>query len=128
MGLARREFVRIVVLAGTGAVVAACGGGDSGDGGTAGGGGTGGPPDCATNGGRASGISGNHGHSLTIPVADFGDGLDHIYSIEGNADHDHEIALSAAQLATILGGGTVNVTSSIGGSPVHTHTVTAACA
>jgi hypothetical protein len=117
----RREFIQIVILGGAGLAAAACGGGDGGSDTTQ-------QPatrSCSANGGTASAISANHGHVLEIPVAHFSDGLDHEYSIQGTALHDHLVALTAAQLAAILGGGTETVTSTE--TNVHTHMVTAIC-
>jgi hypothetical protein len=83
------------------------------------------PPDCNANGATAGAITGNHGHSLKVPVADFADGLQHVYDITGFATHTHTVTLSATQLATVKSGGMVTVTSSIN---VHMHDVTVVCA
>jgi hypothetical protein len=76
----------------------------------------------------ATAISGNHGHSLTIPAADVDSMVSKTYSIAGTAGHDHTITLTPAQLAQIKLMNAVTVTSTIGGSPSHTHDVTVNCA
>ncbi|MDB5221080.1 MAG: hypothetical protein JWO86_9007 [Myxococcaceae bacterium] len=83
------------------------------------------PPDCNAHGATAGTITGNHGHSLKVPVADFADGLQHVYDITGFATHSHTVTLSATDLATVKSGGMVTVTSSIN---VHMHDVTVVCA
>lgn len=79
---------------------------------------------CA-DGARHTAITGNHGHSLTIPAADVEAGVEKTYSIEGGASHPHDVTISAAQFATLADGGTFTVTSTSTG---HTHSVTVACA
>jgi hypothetical protein len=115
MGAGRREFVQVLVIGGAG--IAAFGCGDEG--------GTGRAPSCSESGGTAKSISANHGHKLAIPAADFSSGTDHTYSIMGTADHDHEITLTAAQLAEILAGSQVQVTSTE--TNIHPHIVMTAC-
>jgi len=63
-------------------------------------------------------IQTNHGHVLTVPPDDVLAGADKVYSIKGNATHDHQVALSAAQFAELRAGQTIQV-SSTGGT--HTH-------
>lgn len=92
----------------------ACGGGGGGDDDD------GGPVQCG-----ATGISGNHGHSLTIPEADLSSMTDKVYSIQGSAGHDHTVTLTVAQLAALRAGQSVDVTSSTSAS--HNHVVTARC-
>ena len=126
----RREFIQVIIL-GTAGLAAGCGGGSEAD--TTGGNNTGGQqaqPNCSTHGGTAASISANHGHVLAIPAGDFADGLDHTYSIQGTADHDHALTLTAAPLASIKAGTQVAAAATMGGVGVaaHDHTVTAACA
>ena len=82
-------------------------------------------PNPSPSGDKVATISANHGHKLAIPAADFSSGTDHTYSILGTADHDHALTLTAAQLAEILAGGQVQVTSTE--TNIHTHVVTAVC-
>ena len=117
----RREFIQVLVLGGAALGVAACGGGD--DGGTDPVQNTG---NCTANGGKAGAITGNHGHSITIPAAHFSAGTDQLYDITGAATHPHTITLTAAQLASLAAGNTVSVTSS--NDEAHTHGVTLVCA
>jgi hypothetical protein len=110
--------------AGTGGGAGGGGGADAGTGGGTGGGGS--ASTCATNGAHDSAISLNHGHALLVPAADFQATGSKTYDITGTSLHSHSITLSEAQRATLLGGGTVMVTSTIGNA--HTHVVTVACA
>ena len=73
----------------------------------------------------ASTISGNHGHSLTVPASDLDSMADITYNIQGAADHNHMVTLSAAQLAQLKAGQMVTVTSSTTLS--HNHDVTVSC-
>lgn len=114
MGAGRREFVKVLVIGGVGAAAFGCGEDEEKA-----------APNCSTSGATARTISANHGHALAIPAADFASGTDHTYSIMGTADHDHELTLTAAQLAQIFSGSQVQVTS--GETNIHTHLVTAAC-
>ncbi|MFT3915329.1 MAG: hypothetical protein QM704_14780 [Anaeromyxobacteraceae bacterium] len=126
----RRAFIQVIIL-GSAGLAAGCGGGAEPDptGGNDGGGQQA-QPNCSTHGGTAASISANHGHVLAIPAADFADGLDHAYSIMGTADHDHTLALTSAQLASIKAGTQVALACAMGGIGVaaHDHTVTTACA
>jgi hypothetical protein len=112
---------------GTGGSSGGGGGATGGGGGAAGGGGGGGGSavSCANNGAHDTNITLNHGHSLMVPAADFSAVGDKVYDIMGGSLHSHSITLTAAQRATILGGGSVTVTSTLTG---HTHDVTVACA
>jgi hypothetical protein len=122
----RRDFVRVLggaVL--TGAAVsslAACGGDDTGnsdapDAGVA---------DCAANGARAGSISANHGHTLTISAGDILAGTPQSYSIQGAGDHPHTVMVTAANMTTLQGGGSVMITSST--DDAHSHSVMVVCA
>jgi len=50
------------------------------------------------------------------------------YSIVGSATHDHTVTLTPAQLQMIKAMSAVVVTSTIGGTPSHSHDVTVNCA
>lgn len=80
----------------------------------------GGPLQCG-----ASSITGNHGHALTIPEADLSSATDKVYSIQGSAGHDHMVTLTAAQLAMLRAGQSVDATSTTASG--HNHVVTARC-
>lgn len=102
----------------------ACGGGDDA------GNGNGGFPPVLTSCG-ASAITLNHGHAVTIPVADLNSTVAKTYSIRGTADHDHEITLTVSQLQALKSGASsVPVTSTISTSAAdgqHAHQVTITC-
>ena len=97
----------------------ACGGGgDGGYGGSA-------APALSQCGASAAAISGNHGHTLSIPVADLDSALAMSYSIVGSAGHDHLVTFSAAQLKLLKSGQSVVVTSTT--TAQHQHDVTPSC-
>jgi hypothetical protein len=75
-------------------------------------------------------ITGNHGHSLVIPVADLNSMVDMTYNIQGTADHNHTITLTPVQLGQIKGRMAATVISSIASSMTtssHSHDVTSNC-
>jgi hypothetical protein len=111
----RRDFVRLMVIAGVGTAVGGCGNDTK--------------VSCTDFGGTAASITGNHGHILSVPAADFSSGTSHSYSIMGSAAHDHEITLTSQQLTDIAAGMSVEVQSSESAVPsVHSHAVTVTCA
>jgi len=120
MTMTRKEFLRTLVGAGMGAagvaVIAGCGGDDGG-----------GTPDAAplTCASPAATISANHGHTITVSMADVTAGAAKTYNIMGTSIHDHTVMVTAAQFAELKNGGTLNITSGSGGG--HTHTVTVMC-
>ncbi|MGE0787586.1 MAG: hypothetical protein AB7S26_18065 [Sandaracinaceae bacterium] len=95
-----------------------------------GGGDDAGPPRTDSGGGGsctpASTIADNHAHVLMIPEADLSSATDVTYDIMGGSPHNHTVTLTAAQLATLAGGGMVTVTSSE--TNAHSHGVTITCA
>lgn len=99
-----------------------CGGGGGGDYGGGGGGTTTTP---AATGCSATTISGNHGHTLSIPLADLSSTVAMTYSIQGTSDHAHQVTFSATQLAQLKAGTPVTVTSTTVNS--HSHDVTESC-
>lgn len=46
-------------------------------------------------------ILANHGHRLLVSDADVAAGVDKTYSIQGNALHDHQITITAADFAIL---------------------------
>ncbi len=70
-------------------------------------------------------IGANHGHTLTVTLADLNAGMDMTYDITGGSAHSHDVTITAAQFAMIKAGMTVSVTSTSGGG--HTHGVTITC-
>lgn len=73
-----------------------------------------------------SSIQLNHGHVLTIPVADLDSTSPKTYSIIGTADHDHQVTFDARQLADLKAGVSVQVTSTNGGT-THDHDIAVKC-
>jgi hypothetical protein len=99
-------------------ILAACGGDD---------GGSGQPidapaPMCTT---PTNNIAGNHGHVLTVTLADVDAAADKTYDIMGTATHTHAVTITAAQFADIKAGETRTFTSTSAGG--HSHQVTVMC-
>ncbi len=125
----RREFLQSLIAVGASVgllpLATACGddggGGDTGTGGDAGTGGDGGGG-CAS---TTANIGTNHGHELMVPAADVAAGAEMTYDIMGTSTHAHSVTLTADDMMTLQGGGTVTVTSSSGA--MHTHEVTVMC-
>lgn len=107
----RRDFLKASVA--TLVFVPACGGGGSM------------PTDASSGPSCSSSISANHGHVLTILASDLTTPRDRTYNIQGSSDHTHSVMFTAAQMQTLADGGSVTVTSTLGGG--HTHDVTATC-
>jgi hypothetical protein len=80
---------------------------------------------AAGGGCSASTITDNHGHALAIPAADLNSTVAMTYSIQGSADHSHDVTFSAAQLAQLKAGQMVTVGTTT--TLAHAHTVTEAC-
>ncbi|HMI89090.1 MAG TPA: hypothetical protein VK550_33660, partial [Polyangiaceae bacterium] len=93
------------------------GSGAAGKGGSAGSGGAGGAKDAGPGGDSGGGgcsmamitalISGNHGHTLAIPMADITAGVDKTYNARGTATHDHFVQLTATDFAALKTGGSI---------------------
>lgn len=103
-------------------------GGSSGGGGSPAGGGSpggGGSAGAASGGGSGGGagscadviaaISNNHGHALTIPMADIEAGVEKTYDATGTSQHCHQVTLTAADFASLKAGGVVTKISCNGG-------------
>lgn len=56
-------------------------------------------------------MSQNHGHTLTIPLADIMAGEEKDYVTGGTTSHCHIVTLTAADFATLRAGGEVRVVS-----------------
>ena len=82
-----------------------------------------GPAQCGSEG---AAIAGNHGHALTIPVADLDAATNMTYSILGTANHPHSVTFTPAQLQALKAGQGVTVQSTT--DAFHDHAVTATCA
>jgi len=113
------------------AIIGCSGSDDSGSynsnsGGAYGGGFSGGTdPNCLENGARASSISGNHGHSLTVSSSDVNAGIEKTYSIQGSAVHVHNVTVSVADFNSLKINQQISVISTSGDS--HTHSVVISC-
>ena len=82
-------------------------------------------PDCIQNG-TNSNIGGNHGHTLTVSVADVNAGNDKTYNIEGTAGHSHQVTVTAANFNSLANNQQVILSSTNDNG--HTHSVTISCA
>jgi hypothetical protein len=78
-----------------------------------------------TCGASGAAIAGNHGHQVTIAVADLDSTVDMTYNIQGAASHNHVVTLTVAQLQKLKGGQAVTVGSSV--TLDHSHEVTSSC-
>jgi hypothetical protein len=82
---------------------------------------------------RVGAISENHGHSATVTSVEMQAAGAVSLHIQGTADHDHTVDLSASEVAQVAAGTRVSKTSTQSGSsndgygnttPAHNHTVT----
>lgn len=109
--LNRREFTlqaALAVLGGSTITILGCGGYKSPSGPS-------GPTDVV------GAISANHGHVAVITGAEMVAGSSVQLNIQGSAPHNHVVALSAEEIATLRRGGAVTRTSSVGDG--HDHSV-----
>lgn len=122
VSLDRREFTlqsALALLGGVTITVSGCGGGGSGYS----------APSNPTGPNPASGdrggvVSANHGHVATITSAQMTGGSTIVLNIQGIADHNHTVELTAADLGSLGGGTTVVKTTSNAVTDGHQHTVT----
>jgi len=121
MTMTRKQFLRSVVGVGVGAVgvaaLAGCGGDDGG------GGAVDAPAAVCTT--PTNAIQGNHGHVLTVTLADVNAGVDKTYDIMGTSIHTHMVTITAADFVMIKAGTTRMVVSTTGGG--HTHPINVMC-
>jgi hypothetical protein len=141
--ITRSQFLRIAAGGAFGSFVllqSACGGGDDDDGGDGnpadapagdappvGDGPQ--PVDAATsclNNGTSITIGGNHGHELTVSMADVSAGQQRTYDIAAAAGHPHSVTLTAAHFQMLSQNQNVTVESST--TSQHSHTITVRCA
>ncbi|HEX9827896.1 MAG TPA: hypothetical protein VGA80_14950 [Flavobacteriaceae bacterium] len=80
---------------------------------------------CLQNGTNSS-IGTNHGHTLTVSVADINAGTQKTYNIQGSATHPHEVTLTAADFNALSTNTSIVKTSTTDDS--HSHSVTVSCA
>jgi len=81
--------------------------------------------DCLANGTAVS-IGSNHGHSLTVSMADVQSGTEKTYFIQGTSVHDHSVSLTSANFTALKSNTNISVTSS--NNDGHTHSVQVSCA
>lgn len=118
MSMTRNEFLRSVLGVGVGAATVALVAGCGDDGAaTADAGNT-----CTS---PANQIGTNHGHTLTITLADVDAAVAKTYDITGTAGHAHTLTITPQQFMQIKEGRTLNIESSNG--LAHTHTITVMC-
>lgn len=117
--LTRKEFLallaRSAAVAAAIPALAACGGGGDDDGQ--------GTPDAGP--GCSDTISGNHGHVLTVTLAEVEAGNEKTYDIDGTAGHSHSVTLTAAHFEMLAAGDSVTVESTSSGT--HSHDITVMC-
>jgi hypothetical protein len=118
MDATRREVLVLIV---GGVAAAACGGG--------GGGGSSGA-NCLAKGTNTQ-IEMNHGHTMSVLIADINAGVDKTYDIHGTADHTHTVTITAADFASLKQNmsaqrNTTITTSATFGT--HLHTIFVSCA
>ncbi len=111
MAITRKVF--LLQLASGGWLLSGCGGGGSDSAPT------------ASGAGCAAAIAGNHGHVLAIGAADLNSVVDITYDIHGSADHTHSVTFTAAQLALLKAGTSVNVTTTT--TNAHNHAIGERC-
>jgi len=120
MDISRKRFIEALAGGSALLVFSGCGGGGSSYG-------SGNPPPPPPASGCSESISGNHGHVLTIPVADLDSTAPKTYDITGVAPHSHLVTFSPAQLAQLKAETAVTVTSTAFPGDGHTHNVMVTC-
>jgi hypothetical protein len=114
----RKEFLQSLLGLGVGAsALAACGSDDGGKDAQ-------GAANCLLNGTNAQ-VGTNHGHAISVSVADLNAGADKTYDITGSSPHAHSVTITAAMFTMLKANTSITVTSTSGGG--HTHTVTVGC-
>jgi len=116
----RKNFVFILFLTISAFLTTGCGSDDSGPAEVT-------SENCLENGATASSISANTGHSLTVPKTDIAAGTERDYTIQGTADHSHNVVISDAQFAQLSINNQITIRSSEGGNPSHSHSVVISC-
>lgn len=128
--MTRKEFVTLTfTLLGGAATAAACSsssnstgtGGTNGTGGTSANGCTSPLPET-----QLSDQTG-HTHTVSIPASDLDSTTDMTIDTNVVSGHMHSVTLTVANLGTIKAGGTVDVVSTVAGTPAHMHTFRVSC-
>jgi hypothetical protein len=116
--ISRKQFLKSTLgVAGAGALIgalASCGKGNS-------------PSNTACANGAVNGtITGNHGHTLMVPVEDIRAAAQKTYSIQGTSTHNHTVTITPDQFAQLGQNQTFSVMSTT--DSAHSHSVTVQCA
>ncbi|MDB4953686.1 MAG: hypothetical protein JWO36_1255 [Myxococcales bacterium] len=88
------------------------------------------PAGCGTTNATVT-IATNHvhaPHAMVVTKEEVAAGVDKTYDIMGAASHTHTVLVTAANFATLKGGGSVMITSSTEPTLMHNHVVTVSCA
>ena len=135
MTMTRKDFLGTLIKgtavgAGAAMLLSACGG-DDGDGGGTADAPPAGSPDASGAAGCSAGgatvtIGANHGHTLTVSMADVAAGTSRTYDIMGTSLHTHSVILTPAHFTMLAANQVVTVMSSDGSA--HTHAITVRCA
>jgi hypothetical protein len=87
-------------------------------------------PDCMTDG-TVVFIQDNHGHILSITIADINAGVNKTYTTTGTKDHTHDITITAADFTSLMNNTGIQETSSESSGvlyPIpHTHIISVGC-
>ena len=122
MDISRKQFCASLAGATVTLWLQGCGGG----GGDGGGRSTPPPTSGGICGAGTSNITGNHGHTLTIPRVDLDSATSKTYTLAAGNGHTHTVTFTPAQLTLMKSGGSATVTSSTDAG--HEHHVTASVA
>jgi hypothetical protein len=121
MELTRKQFFGALAGGGALLLLGGCGGGDS----------YGSSGATMTNTSSCTPtIDANHGHLLSIAVADLDATAPLTLNFAGTADHGHSVTLSVAQLQQLKAGTTVTASSTLSASATttaHTHGLSISC-
>ena len=71
--------------------------------------------------------SNQHTHTLMIPASDLDATTEQIINTGVTDGHMHMVTLTVANLGILKGGGNVTVTTSLSGTPSHSHMYTVSC-
>jgi hypothetical protein len=82
-------------------------------------------PSACSNGVQTS-VSLDPRHQLVVPREDVLAGVEKTYHIQGSADHDHEVTLTADDFASLASGNEIQDKSTV--TLLHRHTVHVKCA
>lgn len=77
--------------------------------------------------GTTASIGDNHGHTLSVPRADVMAGTQKVYSIEGTADHAHNVTVTPTMFTMLQSNTAIMVNSATGGIDGHNHNITIMC-